>query len=112
MLRKRNIGAALMLLFLFMGCAGMQQPGDMSATDLSIWANRVYVMEYDSYVSRVTQGVPGEIERGVLQQKRAILTELYPLLMMYNTYLESGAIPEQALTDAIINLVYRLTEGR
>ena len=100
----------LLFMVLLTACASTQSPQDMSPEDVAIWANRVYVSSYDGYLQDLQRPMtPARIE--ALQKKRMILSELYPYLMTMNTYIESGVVPEQAITDIVINLVYQLTDG-
>lgn len=114
MLMSKRVNQAvvlyLVLVFLSACTAGMKSPEDMEPVDVAIWANRIYVLQYDSYLTEST--APGLSDERIeyLRTKREILTELHPLLVSYNTYVDSGTVPEEQLTQLIIRLVYRLTE--
>lgn len=111
---KRSNYMAIAYIFtvlLLASCSTLQSPDDMSPTDVAIWANRTYVMEYDTYVHEINKGNLTPLKVEALRKKRQILTDLYPYLMTLNTYIESGTVPEQEITEIVIDLVYKLTDG-
>ena len=103
-----SYSAILMLLF---ACAGMQQPEDMKPQDLAIWANRIYVQEYDSYQRRASKPYISTNEKILLRTRYDTLTELHAVLDIYNGIILEGDRPSMALNNNLINLAYRLTEG-
>ena len=115
--RKSNL-YALLLIYMAVsmaGCAGQQYgmtPADeLSPKEIAIWADRIYTAEYDAYVVSAESVSLNEDQRIYLRKKKRLLEELYPLLITYNAYIESGVLPEKQTTDLIMNLVYRLTGG-
>ena len=103
----------IVLMLMLSACAeqGMKSPSDMSPKEIAIWADKVYVAEYDGYELEAANPNLTEDQKVILRQKKMILTELHPLLMTYNAYIDSGVLPEQQTTNAILSLVYRLTGG-
>ena len=117
MRRRTNIHIFLLMYLLLSlaacagGQSGMKAPSEMSPKEIAIWADKVYVAEYDGYKVEAARTDLTEDEKIFLRQKKRILLQLHPLLLTYNAYIDSGVLPEQQTTNAILGLVYRLTGG-
>ena len=93
-----KVPVALMLLVLMVACAnqqyGMKSPNEMSPKEVAVWADRIYVAEYDAYVVAAENPNLHDEQKVYLRKKKRLLEELYPLLITYNAYIESGVLPE------------------
>ncbi|MEW6427311.1 MAG: hypothetical protein AB1568_04670 [Thermodesulfobacteriota bacterium] len=98
------------LMMLLSGCVQVKSPTDMSPQDLAVWANRVYIAEYDSYMLDIKQPNIPAPRRDLLRKKRQLLNELYQPLNTLNQYLETGALPEKQVTQQVIDIVTKLME--
>jgi len=86
----------------------MKNPADMNAKEMFVWASHVYSAQYDSYVTDAEQPNLTEEKKEVMRKKKALLIELQPKLLLLGSYVETGTLPEQQTTDAIIELVEKL----
>jgi hypothetical protein len=70
--------------------------------DVATWANNIYSAQYDDYLtwfdkqpdeSYVLKPNVPEKQIDILVAKKAIFTELEPLLVIYSLYVETGVAP-------------------
>ena len=70
--------------------------------DVATWANNIYNAQYDDYLSWFTKNAEGTLvlkpnvpteQKAILVAKKKIFMELQPLLIVYSSYVETGAVP-------------------
>jgi len=108
---------ALLLLLSVSGCAylphGTSNPNEMSPTKLAVWGNNIYVDSYDAYIMEVKMASDSmsEDQKEFLRAKKKVLVEMYDALLVLNQYLDSGTVPRQQVTDAVIRIAYKILEA-
>lgn len=107
----KHLISVLVTITVITGCAGFQpkNPADMSPKEVAVWANRQYEQQYTSYLQDYEYAKNNIYMREVLLKKKVLMMEIYPLLLTYNEYVRTGAVPPEKMTDAIIRLIYELT---
>ena len=104
--------AIMLVLLALTACGeknfGLTPIGDTSPKEIAIWANNIYVAQYDAYQAAAAMPNLTEDYKIVLRQRKAILEQVYPMITVYNAYVDQGIFPEQATTDLIIALMERL----
>jgi hypothetical protein len=103
------------------GCAGMQNPQEMSPKEKLIAAYGTYNSQYALYMydtgyvlnadgkwEKVNSPDLSDAKKKVLRTKKEILIEMYPLLLLYDGMI-TGATPYSAETEArLFRLIDRL----
>jgi hypothetical protein len=96
--KTTKIFLALCVVMLF-GCTYNIQ---ITQRDVATWANNIYSAQYDDYLtwfdkqpdeSYVLKPNVPEKQIDILVAKKAIFTELEPLLVIYSLYVETGVAP-------------------
>lgn len=104
--------AVLLMLIALTACGGknfgLTPISDTSPKEIAIWANNIYIAQYDAYQAAASMPNLTEEYKKVLRQRKAILEQVYPMITIYNAYVDQGILPEQATTDLIIALMERL----
>ena len=104
--------AVLLMLLMLTACGeknfGLTPISDTSPQEIAIWVNNIYVAQYDAYQAAAAMPIISEEHKQILRQRKAILEQVYPMLQVYNAYVDQGIFPEQATTDLIIALMERL----
>lgn len=111
-LKTLAVVVVLLLTVLAAGCAGLQlQPDvDISPAQFAAIANEVYISQFRSHQTETARTDLTKEERRILNIKLIVLTELRPLLDIYNVYILTGEIPDKKVEDKIIQLTTRLTK--
>ena len=117
--RKKAIFLLIMLLVLVAflgGCAGlMQQAGELKSIDemtpkeRATWFTSVYNSQDRDYRAMAARSDLTAEQKEILRKKKAIMTQLYPMIQTYNLYIESGAVPTKEVEDRIIEMINNLT---
>lgn len=107
---KRIVTLALLaMLFVFVGCAGMQGAKsitDMTPKEKSAWMMKVYNSSYEDYkVQAAMADSLTDEAKDILREKKKVLTEVWPLIKTYNGYVDTGAIPDKIIEEKIISLL-------
>ena len=63
-----------------------------------------YVKQDDEWV-KTHDPVFNEEQRNTLRKKKDLLTEVYPLIMMYNSIIDLGSAPDADLERRIIDII-------
>jgi len=82
----------------------------MNPKEKATWGMSIYNAQYDDYKFQVARLDLDEAQKDVLREKKKVLTEVYPVLMLYNGYAESGVLPPMETEVLMINLLTRLLE--
>ena len=82
----------------------------MTHKQRSAWMNGVYNAQHDDYLVAVAKPDLTEDERDILRNKKKRLTELWPLLMDYSHYADTGQAPPEAVEAQVIKLINLLIE--
>ena len=100
------------LLFLFVGCAGMQisnQPvTEMTPKQKASMMMGMYNVQYDDYLLKVAILNLTEEEKTILLAKKKLLTEVYPLIQSYDMIQAAGGAITQEAEDNIFSFLNNL----
>lgn len=102
----------LVLIVLLMACAVTQTWDDMNYKQRAAWMNEIYNTQYDAYVAEVKAGNLSEERKEILQAKKKILTELWPILKTYSQYASTNEVPPIEIEAHAFRLVNLLIERR
>lgn len=114
-------------IFGFQGCFdvedGTKPLTELTAQQKSIMMFDMYNTEYTSYMiktgyakdqlgtwEKTSQPELTDDERSILQKKRMILVEVYPLIKMYDNYSKNGAQVNPELEAQIFSLLDRVVQ--
>jgi len=113
MYKKRIVFVMLAMMFIFSGCAGNQIKPIQEWTPLekATWFMSLYNSEYTSYQAQASAPFLTEEKKAVLRIKKQVLTEVYPLIMLYEQYVDDGKIPSEALENQINVYFDRISEA-
>ena len=103
----------VIVLILLTACAHRQMPNpwsDMTHKQRSTWMNGIYNAQYDDYLVAVAKPDLTKDECDMLHSKKKHLTELWPLLMDYSHYADTGQVPPEAVEMQVIKLINLLIE--
>lgn len=120
---RYNISVLIAILFLFvlLACPKMQAINDMSSKEKAVWMLGVYNSQYSDYMITTGHNIDlngnwvktkevnlSEDQKQVLREKKKVLSELYPLIMIYDGYVEKGLVPDREMEQKIIDLINRI----
>lgn len=121
----------VLLAFLFAGLVGCQGmlPATSGAKDISqmtpkeksTWMLGVYNSQYADHRTqtgwqldtngnwvKVSNPELSKDKREILQQKKDLLKRMYPLIKIYDGYIEKGVVPSRDTEQQIIDIINRL----
>jgi len=102
---------ALIIVLLIVGCAGLQgQDNFVSWTpkQRAAYFMGLYNGQYDIYKVQLTYPDLTPEEKQILQTKKKILVQIYPMIQAYDILQASGATPSASDETAIIGLLDQL----
>jgi hypothetical protein len=113
---SRFLGLLVMLLAVaFMSIALIGCPtnniktfDEMSAKEKATFMMSMYNKQYSNYQTQAAKPELTEAEREILRKKKKILSEVYPLIELYMSYVDSGAVPSTETEQKIINYLDQL----
>ena len=109
MKKKITIIVAMFLIFT-VGCAGWQVQQLTTKQQAAIWFN-VYSSAYDDTMTMANNPMITPAQKELVVKKKAVLTQVWPLLKVYSAIVDSGGTPDAATTNQIINLINQLVGG-
>jgi len=124
---KRNMAAftviVLMMTFFAAGCATMPQGKsftDMSPKEKATYFYGIYNRQYSDYMSQVGYAKQGEEWvkvsdpelsdelKDILKTKKNLLSQVYPLIQLYDNQLQFNGTPSPATEQQIYDLLNKL----
>lgn len=113
---SRFLGLLVMLLvvaFMTVALVGCQTDNiktfdEMSAKEKATFMMSMYNKQYSNYQTQAAKPELTEAEREILRKKKKILSEVYPLIELYMSYVDSGAVPSTETEQKIINYLDQL----
>ena len=102
---------AVLPVFLF-GCPAVQgsKPiSQMTPKEKVTWMMGVYNSQYKDYQIQAAQAEKLTPEaKDLLKKKKGALEKVYPLIKMYDGYVQTGALPDTEVEASIISLLNSL----
>ena len=112
-MRRKYVPILFVFLILsFVGCNGseLKPIGEMTASEFSVYVHSIYNSQYDQYMADVIQPNLSEDQKKILKTKKIILTEMYDPMMLFTSYVKSGAIPPDELRIRVTAILNNLIE--
>ena len=99
----------LMLVFLSSCTAlGMKSWAERSPKEKALAILDAYNAEFQNTLNMALKPNLTDAQKQVVRQKKAVLTQLYPLIQLYLGTVEAGGIPSVKDEQAILNLIDQL----
>lgn len=107
--RKNEIIATLLcfMVAIVFACATPQKPMT-DKQQATVWMD-YYNSVYDDTLRVMTNPASAQSQKNVALHKREILIQVWPLLKVYVSTVDSGGIPSSKDTAAIMDLINQLT---
>lgn len=115
MLRKNNVFIVFFFLLMFLsGCVtlNVNKPksiSEMTPKERGAWFLGIYNSQDRDYRNMVARPDLTNEQKDVLRKKKKIMKEVYPMIKIYNAYIDSGAVPTKEIEDEIVQLINDLT---
>jgi hypothetical protein len=110
MRRKVYVPLAILILFTLACTANMTMKpwSEQTPKDRLVWMTGLYNAQDKDY--RAMADLPNltPAQKQVLQNKKKIMLQVYPLIDAYRITVESGGTPSQATEQTILNLLNQL----
>ncbi len=113
MKRQYYIGITLiaMVVMMLSSCASLQGRTQQPLTakqQATIWLG-IYNAQYDDTLSIMSNPSSTAAQLKIARQKKAVLTDIWPLLKVYITVIDRGGVPTTADTVQLTGLINDLT---
>jgi hypothetical protein len=111
MKRKVYILAAVGILLCFAACTAnmaMKPWSEQTPKDRLVWMLGIYNAQDRDYRSMVAMPNLTAAQKSVLQNKKKVMTQVYPLIDAYRITVNQGGTPDQATEQTILNLLNQL----
>lgn len=112
MYKRINVVVLIAFLLAVLGCGGQSQIKpitEMAPKEKATWMLGVYNAQYKDYQQQAAMADSlTEEAREVMRAKKEILTKVYPLIKMYNGYVDTGVLPDKEVEEQIITLLNSL----
>ena len=111
MKRKIYISVALLVILCFACAANMiMKPwSEQTPKDRLVWMQGIYNAQDRDYRARAVLPNLTPAQKTILQKKKAIMMQVYPLIDAYRLTVNQGGKPDQATEQTILNLLNQLT---
>jgi hypothetical protein len=91
------------------GCAGVKPFAELSPKEKSLFFHHIYIAQYDDYQALTADPtLLTEAQKTMLREKRKILLEAGFLIGVYDSYIESGVMPPDAIGQKLYDLINKL----
>lgn len=105
---KWTMWALTIICVMFLvACAtnGVKSLDDMTHKERATWMMGVYNSQARDYKAMVARPDLADSQKEMLRQKKALLTQLWPMVNTYTTYVDSGVVPTREVEDQIIKII-------
>ena len=110
---KRKLYVPLVIILLLgMACAAdmsMKPWSEQTTQDRLTWMLGIYNSQDRDYRSMAAMTNLTDAQKKVLQNKKKIMTQVYPMIDLYRKTVNSGGTPDQNTEQQILNLLNQLT---
>lgn len=118
--RTRRMIAALVVTWLTIAFICVMVPGctanmamkpwsEQSPKDRLVWMLGIYNAQDRDYRSMSAMTNLTDAQKKVLQTKKAVMVQVYPMINAYRITVEAGGIPDAKTEQTILDLLNRLT---
>jgi len=102
--------AFLLVSFGCMHKEGSLKPvSEMTPKEKATFFMSVYNSQAEDYKAMVAKPSLTNEQKQVLREKKKVLTQVYPLIKTYTSYVDAGAVPTPEVEASITNLINQLT---
>lgn len=111
MKRKLYISVAIMILLCFACTANMTMKpwSEQTPKDRLTWMLGIYNAQDRDYRAMSAMSNLTDAQKKVLQSKKKIMVQVYPLIDVYRVTVEAGGTPSHDTEQTILNLLNQLT---
>lgn len=105
----RKLIIPIVILMFVIGCTQNIKPiSEMTPKEKATFFLSVYNDQAINYKTLASDPTLTEDQKVILRQKKKLMTEVYPLIFLYSSHVDSGEVPDHATEMAIINYLDRL----
>ena len=111
MKRRISIPLAILVLVCLAACTAnmtMKPWSEQTPKDRLIWMLGIYNAQDRDYRSMAVMPNLTDAQKKVLVSKKAIMTQVYPMIDAYRVTVEGGGTPDVATEQAILSLLNQL----
>lgn len=109
-MRRFKVSLAIILLaFVLVACATTPAPQSMTPKQQATVFLQTYNAVYDDTMSMATNPNATQAQKDMVVKKKAILTQVWPLLKAYTSIVDGGGTPTPESTAQLTNLINQLT---
>lgn len=102
--------AFLLVSFGCMHKEGSLKPvSEMTPKEKVTFFMSVYNAQADDYKAMIAKPNLTNEQKQVLREKKEVLTQVYPFIQSYKTYVDAGAVPSPEVEASIMDLINQLT---
>lgn len=111
---KRNrltlaiLGALAVVFVASCATINIKPIAEMTPKEKATFFMSVYSDQAENYKTLVASPDLTDAQRDVMRTKKQIMTEVYPLIMLYSGYVDAGAVPDAAVETQIVDYLDRL----
>jgi hypothetical protein len=114
---QRNVKWMVIILYvLFLAACvtsgqkdGLKSFSEMTHKERATWMMGIYNSQARDYKAMVARTDLTNEQKDILRKKKSIMTQVWPMINTYTTYINSGAVPTKEVEDQIIKLINDLT---
>lgn len=106
---RKAIAVAVLLLFLI-GCAsmGVKPWAERTPPEKSLSFMQFYNSQYSDTMNLATNTASTQAQKDLAKKKKAILTQLWPLVKLYDSYAQGGILIPPEMETQILTLINQL----
>lgn len=99
----------LIMVVSLMACATTFNQKPLTAKQQGVVWFSIYNSTYDDTMNVMKNPAATPAQKEIAQKKKVILTQVWPLLQIYASVVDSGATPDADITKSITDLMNHLT---
>lgn len=88
---------------------GIKTLAEMTSKEKATWMMGIYRSQDKDFRNQVARPDLTNEQKAILREKKKIMTQAWPLIKTYTSYVDSGAVPTREVEDQIIKLINDLT---
>ena len=102
------LSLAIFAAYACAGCAAQVKTfHDMTPQERGVFFMSIYNAQFDDYVAWQDKPLTDD-QRKIMQEKKRILTDVYPMIMAHNFLVDAGLSPPIERAEAIMALINQL----